>query len=666
MNLTQTVAKIGHSFIKKYDNELCMLVEKLPKGKKDQIEYVVFMTFNIPEDIIEFKIINELQENSVYKYNYLGTNKGSSAQIYLTRSIKKVNYLFNNVFNDLFYKLVENDMQSSELSILIKKMAELDMIKIGKKLKEGFINPAKLSIFKDEDFTLKISSKNIEINNESLSYKNLLDKILDNKNKNNVFKLIVPVIIDDNHNEVILSKHPDYIKLVKIEKKLEVNSKTNNKKVCHVCMQEKSNVSSDYTKKFMRKGINKIFTTTTKNTSQLTNRFSYDDIYGLCISCFQNLKAGEKVILEDFQCNIAKERVVVLPTGYLKDINYDYLHKVKHDVDLAFNTETRNDWLRNLRNTAKDYTNNNYSLNFLFYRTDGNSVTILTTIEDVPTLQFQKVIDKLGTESYYYFSAYGLDEELTLGKIYSLIPVRVTITKEQLNIKRILLLYKNILTGKSIKLELLYQYLCDALNKGMNQLSKSHINNYFNMNLKYYSNDQEDFFIKRIVVSYLTLIETLKKLDLVNGNSIMEGGEVKMDEIKTNSNEVNKKINIIDSFLVEREFKSDYRALFYLGTVLHSVGLAQYNKGHKKKPILKKIQFQGMNFNEIKRLYCDLVEKLVQYDYMTLTNEALLNRFDHYIKNYDDESWSLGDQENILYLMSGYAYMVGKDFNEDE
>jgi CRISPR-associated protein Csh1 len=666
VNLTQAVSRIGKAFIDKYDNELCMLVEKLPEGKKDQTNYVVYMVFNIPDEIIEFEIINELKEESAYKYNYLGTNKGRSAQIYLTRELNKVNYLFNNVFNDLLYKLKENEMQDCQLAKLINKLADFDMIRIGEKLGEGSINPARLSIFKNESFTFKISTNSLKVNDDSLSFKELLNKILDNKNKNNVFELIVPVIIDEDHSKIILSKHPDYIELVKKEQKLQVNSKSKNKKVCHVCLEEKKNVSSEYTKKFMRKGINKIFTTTTKNTSQMENGFSYDDVYGICITCFQNLKAGEKVIFEDFQCNIANERVFLLPIGYLDDFEYDHLYKVKHVVDLAFHTETREEWLSNLGNEADRIANNYYSLNFLFYRTDGNSISILETIEDVPTLHFQKVIDELEKVSYNYFSSYSLDDEqLTLGKIYNLIPVRVNKKREQLDIQRVLLTYKSILTGKSVKSRLLYQYLCEALDKGMKQLSKSQINNYFNMKLNNYFNDQEDFFIKRIIVSYLTLIETLKNLDLMDVNFTMEGGEVKMGEVKTNSNEVNKKINIIESFLEEREFLPAYRALFYLGALVHSVGVAQYNKGHKKKPVLKKIQFQGMSFKEIKRLYCDIVEKLVQYDYMTLTNEALLNRFDHYIKNYDDSSWSLGDQENILYLMSGYAFMVGKDFNDE-
>lgn len=75
-----------------------------------------------------------------------------------------------------------------------------------------------------------------------------------------------------------------------------------------------------------------------------------------------------------------------------------------------------------------------------------------------------------------------------------------------------------------------------------------------------------------------------------------------------------------------------------------------------------------MNVREIERLYHDVVEKLRQYNKMTLFSEAIMNRMHYYfdpLKN----NWPLDDHENIFYLMSGYAYMVGNkpvDVSPDE
>lgn len=658
MNLTQIVSKIGQSFNNEYDNELSMLVQTLSKEKDKNTEYIVYMIFNIYKEVIEFKIIDELEKDSVYEYNYLGTNMGRAAQIFLTRDISKVRYLFNNVWNDLFHKLEENDMEDGELANLLKKLVNKNMIKIGERLSEGSINPSILSEYKNKNVKIQIYDKKIEIDGEQISFRELLNEILNNSNKNNIFKLIVPVIIDENENEILLPKHPDFIKLVKKEKNLAISSKKQNKRICHVCLHKKSNVSSKYTKKFLRKGINKVFTTTTKNTSQLENNFSYDNVYGICSSCFQNLLLGEKVIFEKFKAEIAGENAFILPVGYLNDFEYQYLHKIKKDVDLAFHSKTRKNWLTNLEFEG-EYLKNVFSVNFIFYKTDGTSVSILETIEDVPSLYFRKIIDELAQVSNKYYYPFNSDSELTLGKIYNLIPVRVNKRGKQLNIKRILSLYKSILTGKKIKSKILFNYASEAFDRGMKQLSKNKLDNYYNMKLNNYKKGQTDFFIKKIVMGYLTLIDTLNNLGQLKCYYREERGERQLKKINTKNEEENDVINEVDKYLEERDFPLSARALFYLGTLIYNVGVKQYQKGHESKPILKKIQFQGMNFSEISRLFRDVVEKLVQYEMMTLENEAFMNRFDNYIKNYDKRSWTLSDQENILYIMSGYSFKVG-------
>jgi CRISPR-associated protein Csh1 len=102
------------------------------------------------------------------------------------------------------------------------------------------------------------------------------------------------------------------------------------------------------------------------------------------------------------------------------------------------------------------------------------------------------------------------------------------------------------------------------------------------------------------------------------------------------------------------------RVLFLLGYLVGEIGNAQSGAGHKKKPILDKINFQGMGLEKLIRLSDDVLEKLRQNkgsDGKTLLehNENIYSvlklRMDNNI-----EKWNLSNQENVFYTLSGYAF----------
>ncbi len=94
---------------------------------------------------------------------------------------------------------------------------------------------------------------------------------------------------------------------------------------------------------------------------------------------------------------------------------------------------------------------------------------------------------------------------MSIGHIYRIIPVRTNRKDDQLDIGRVLSLYKALLNGEQIKSEVLFNYVTEALDKGLRQLSKEKIDNYTNLNLHYYRNEREDFYIKDIIMRYLVL-----------------------------------------------------------------------------------------------------------------------------------------------------------------
>jgi CRISPR-associated protein Csh1 len=100
-------------------------------------------------------------------------------------------------------------------------------------------------------------------------------------------------------------------------------------------------------------------------------------------------------------------------------------------------------------------------------------------------------------------------------------------------------------------------------------------------------------------------------------------------------------------------------ALFYLGRVLSSVAYAQYKKGHESKPVLNKINFNGMDADAIVRLSLDLREKTRQYNIHHKTEW----NFSEFTERFNEKDWSLSKEQNVFYLMAGYSFGLTKSDN---
>ena len=96
------------------------------------------------------------------------------------------------------------------------------------------------------------------------------------------------------------------------------------------------------------------------------------------------------------------------------------------------------------------------------------------------------------------------------------------------------------------------------------------------------------------------------------------------------------------------------RALFLLGYLVGEIGSAQSGAGHKKKPILNKVNFQGMGTDKLKMLSNDVFEKLKQYDKLQY-NENIHSTL-KLLMDGNIEQWKLSNQENVFYVLSGYAF----------
>lgn len=647
MNLPHITAEIGKQTSDGKD-PLAMLYKDV-KANADKDLYDVFLNFDLNKNAIYFAEKVAHSSESAAKYRYLGNNSAAGMQYYIVREGKSSGYILRSMFNDLAMELEKQKMDGSELYRLLEELQENGLIEYAGKKGEGRIN---LDKFVDSSSFENVSveaaeKKNIACNGENMSYDKFTRKMADMEEGSVQAGFVIPRVITKDGEEIVISMHEDYKELIMRSKNLKGCDSIGNQDIsdkskcrtCFICRQEKEDVKcSEYMSKLSRTGINKIFTTTTINSAKNIDKKKYEDSYAVCAECYRNLVSGEKYINENLTVRMAGERTFLVPEEVIGDFNFKYIERLKREVDMCFNPREVKNFMEGLEAEFKmDNENGHYNLNFVVNRTDGNSVNVLEVIEDVPFFHFQRVNEILKEKALNYEDYI---KGLSMGSIYHMVPVRSNKSGDQLDVQKVLSLYKSILGGRQVKASQIFKYAAQAIGIEMKK--------------------EREFEAKKLIFEYMAFLNALSDMGILDRQELKRGKEL-MDErqlAKENS------IEGVRRFLDDEGFDREARSLFYVGALMKSVANAQYSSNHKKKPILGKIRFQGMNKNEVKRLYSDIVEKLRQYDKMTYFNEMLMKDF-HINFGKPDGAWSHGDCDNVFYIMAGYAFMT-KNFETDE
>ncbi|MCK4260191.1 MAG: hypothetical protein KAX49_14530 [Halanaerobiales bacterium] len=660
MNLPHVTARIGKSIA---GNDLLTSLYANLKGKyREQDElYAVYLIFDLEKKSIYFDEVFPYTENTRKRNLFFGNNSAASAQYYLVREVSGLHYLLGSVLNDLKMELEKNDMKDCELANILVDLDSEKLIHTTGKKGKGTVNLDKFIFTYDnskKDVKLFGDNKNIELDGNKINYEDFVKLAIGYEAKNKRLVMIIPKVVTKDGNEVVLSKLESFKNLVLLNNNLVMNNKdTGNKKsslICYICGEEKDDVKcSEYLTKLRRDGINKIFTTTTLNSAKMFEKKKYSESYSVCSSCYRDLIAGEKFINDKLQTRIANERTFLIPEGIINDFDYANVEKIKEGIDLCFNPRDAQIFTENIKEEHHYLNDDNwYNLNFIIYTTDGNSVSVLQTIEDVSNIYFDKINDLLAEIS----DDMPFIQSMNLGSLYGMIPVRKNKSGEQLNVNRVLTFYKSILNKNPISSSTVFAYASEAYDKGVRQILKGNPTNYDNLGVRFYNENSLDFYFMRLSFKYIAVLQFLQNLNLLSKQIFtkIDGGGWNMEEKKFNND-----FEAIKDFLETQGFTKEAKALFCLGTLIKKVATEQYKSKHKNKPILKKINFQGMGWKDVMRLYTDVVEKLRQYEKMTLDNENIMSLFHTNIGIMKAEDWKFDDHENVFYIMAGYSFMVG-------
>ena len=428
-------------------------------------------------------------------------------------------------------------------------------------------------------------------------------------------------------------------------------SVANSLKLCYVTGELREDVDRpDFSDRY---SLNKMFVTTTKNYAVGFEDSGFSKNYQASAEAQVFLERGSAHLLKHYKVQIAGVDHCILPhirAG--KDIDLNVLTtrlKARSELLFLMHKKQVGGLIDDMEYLAGE---NMYWINFLGFESDGNFFKSINKIEDVSKTHLEHIITVMNDVETEMSEIEGIqwNKVMTYGKeqaqydfnfytIYSLIPVRNEKTKRN----DALMLFKAILERRSISKKVILGHFVDLVQcHRFGRYSGSNI----------FENPNFDFAVRDAVFQYHAFIQFLKKIKLLDMSETLSTPAATLEE----------KNAAITTFFERMSYTDDHRAVFFLGMILNNVGYAQAQKKHESKPVLGKINYNGMNASALKRLHTDLFEKCRQYDILRY-NEGNFAKFTDLFKDSENDGWDkrIKPEAALFYLLSGYSFRTPKE-----
>ncbi len=393
--------------------------------------------------------------------------------------------------------------------------------------------------------------------------------------------------------------------------------------------------------------LNKMFVTTTKNylsnfvAGESSNyRVSQENQAYLDISSDYLLDKPNRLNIK-----IAGLDHVIIPQ-FLSSENIDWeiaLTKLKIGSELLFSFRALDDLTKNIEIQTSEI----YWINFLAFESDGNFFKTTNLIKDVSKFHFKNVIDAFQNiewemremkEVLDWDSAqkeYGKVTHFNFNSIFGLIPVRKD--KEKKN--SALLLFKSILEQRKVDIHQIFNHFAELMLCHYYERYGSYTN------IRECGKEYFGLTVRDNVFKYLAFIQVLKTLNLINMEQEIQAippEDVMSDHEKR-----------IDDFFSKMKFSGPQKAMFYLGRMLSAVAYLQKDKN---KTVIDKVNYHGMDKEDIVRLRKDLFEKAKQYG----KPEKIVFSDSNFGQYFDFNSWNMNPAEAVFFLLTGYSFGIVK------
>lgn len=417
-------------------------------------------------------------------------------------------------------------------------------------------------------------------------------------------------------------------------------------KICYATGDRKDNVQelgiSD------RYSLNKMFVSTTVNYASNFDNGSFSKNYQVDKEIQSYLERGSKLLLEKYKTKIAGVDHCIIPQLFSQDESdiEESLGKIAQKSDLLFQYKKYQGVVSDIEDEADGKP---YWITFLGFESDGNFFKTINIIKDVSRTHFERLILSFSKIHRQFKDIEGINWEnvMSAGKdnplefnlytVYTLIPLRKD--KEKKNVA--LALFKQILEKRPVEKVKLFGYFKELVLCHKYERYKSYTN--------IYGGSAFDFAIRNAVFQYLALFQVLNQFNLIKNMAEVDNKVTEQEESLVELSDYQKKIEI---FFDRMSYNDSQKALFYLGRVLNAIAYEQYRKGYESKPVLNKLNYNGMDRDDITRLRRELAEKTQQFKLHRFT-EPLFKRFTPFF-NYND--WSIKPDEALFFILSGYSF----------
>lgn len=405
----------------------------------------------------------------------------------------------------------------------------------------------------------------------------------------------------------------------------------------------------------IRYSLNKMFVKETKNFATGFDQKNFYKNYQASITEQLYLERASQYLLEKQQIRIANIDHCIIPQ-FLSTSSINIKEALFHSFrksELLFQTQVLGSMNTEIQDVLED--DEPYWINFLGFESDGNFFKTINYIKDVNITHLNKVIQVFRRVNQTMSSLKGIcnwKEVMTefvenerkvaifnLNTMYFIIPQRKD--KEKKN--EALGIFKAILERRKIESKVIFNHFSNVI-----------LCHYYKRydafkNVRKYGNDAFDFAIRDTVFKYLAFIQVLKHLNLLENMEENQDQELTLIPIEeTSPTDFGERI---EQFFITMNYSNAQKAMFYLGRILSTVAYIQQDK---KKNVLEKVNFNGMDIKDIQRLRLGLIEKAKQYQEIgkVIFNDSL------FTKHFDFNDWRMSEQEAVFFLLSGYSFGI--------
>jgi CRISPR-associated protein Csh1 len=451
-----------------------------------------------------------------------------------------------------------------------------------------------------------------------------------------------PILFALRLNGTLLSDHPGYHAYL-LQKLVGQYFDDALSGVCHLCGQ-----SAPTTMKLKELRF-KAYITDKVNFATGTQESGFWKNYRLCQACYESLLLGERFVDNYLRQTLLRTRSYIIPElSRPERVGPTILRRAADDTIKRIEGLKRIGAVPEFGSTI-DWEQEFYQLTLIMVDAPPASSRwkILELIPEVPPSRIEQVTRAISAAQSWADQLFGLRALGWLNGIEDL-PFLLPVTKgrEGWGVRPALSMAKHIILGDALSLR--------ALVSDFVRVARAR---HF-ADQSFVASDDEEIYVLRT----LAFIEFLRQLKLVHRP---QGGATNIMVSQTYA-------DVMDKLRLD----TPRQALFMLGVVLARVASEQYKasrpsgsaggggsdgEGDRRssrgtKPVLEKVNYRGMPLVRVRQFSLDVFDKLRQYRRLADSELDWVEAKLLLDSAASHGHWPLTDQENVYYLLSGYAY----------